>query len=230
MEDAMSLVYEERLSDSPFVESITRGRTVSEGISIRPSEYQMHLIFVKVQDMTRVVVTGALTSSGQVAWVEGLEGLWIRFKVGTYMPFLPAKHTVDTEKTLPETAFNGFWMNGATWQLPDFDNADTFLERLAKQNVLVRDPLITAVLEDEPIAVASRTLRHRFQHTMGVSQAYIRQVQRAKRASLLLQQGTPILDTVFELGYFDQAHLTRSLKRFIGKTPAQELIRACEET
>jgi AraC-like DNA-binding protein len=30
-----------------------------------------------------------------------------------------------------------------------------------------------------------------------------------------------ILDTVYQAGYFDQAHLTRSLRRFIGQTPAQ---------
>jgi AraC-like DNA-binding protein len=30
-----------------------------------------------------------------------------------------------------------------------------------------------------------------------------------------------ILDAVHEAGYFDQAHLTRSLKRLIGQTPGQ---------
>jgi hypothetical protein len=29
------------------------------------------------------------------------------------------------------------------------------------------------------------------------------------------------LQAALELGYFDQAHLTNSLKRFVGKTPAQ---------
>jgi methylphosphotriester-DNA--protein-cysteine methyltransferase len=36
-----------------------------------------------------------------------------------------------------------------------------------------------------------------------------------------LEQGMPIRDTVFEAGYFDQPHLTRALKHFIGQTPAQ---------
>ncbi len=34
-----------------------------------------------------------------------------------------------------------------------------------------------------------------------------------------------ILDTVERAGYFDQPHLTRSLKRFIGQTPAQIITR-----
>jgi methylphosphotriester-DNA--protein-cysteine methyltransferase len=36
-----------------------------------------------------------------------------------------------------------------------------------------------------------------------------------------LKQGVSILDTVHEAGYFDQAHLTRSLKYLIGQTPAK---------
>ncbi len=34
----MSIIYEERLSDSPYVETITHGRTASDGSSIRPAE------------------------------------------------------------------------------------------------------------------------------------------------------------------------------------------------
>jgi AraC-like DNA-binding protein len=42
-------------------------------------------------------------------------------------------------------------------------------------------------------------------------------------ATHLLQQGVSILDTVEQAGYFDQPHLTRSLKYLIGQTPAQIL-------
>jgi methylphosphotriester-DNA--protein-cysteine methyltransferase len=56
----------------------------------------------------------------------------------------------------------------------------------------------------------------------------IRQIERARHATYLLKQGVSILDTVHEAGYFDQPHLTRSLKFFIGQTPAQ-IIRADEQ-
>src|SRR3712207_8595796 len=49
----------------------------------------------------------------------------------------------------------------------------------------------------------------------GLSHSHIRQVERAQRAAALLQQGVSIPDTVFELGYFDQPHLTRSLKHWV---------------
>jgi hypothetical protein len=37
----------------------------------------------------------------------------------------------------------------------------------------------------------------------------------------LLREGVAIFDVVVGAGYFDQAHLTRSLKHFIGETPAR---------
>jgi methylphosphotriester-DNA--protein-cysteine methyltransferase len=49
----------------------------------------------------------------------------------------------------------------------------------------------------------------------------IRQIERARHAAVLLRQGLSILDVVYEAGYFDQPHLTRSLKYFIGQTPTQ---------
>jgi methylphosphotriester-DNA--protein-cysteine methyltransferase len=58
-----------------------------------------------------------------------------------------------------------------------------------------------------------------------MTQGTIRQIERARCAKNLLKDGISILDTVYRAGYFDQAHLTRSLKHFIGQTPAQ-IIRA----
>jgi hypothetical protein len=36
----------------------------------------------------------------------------------------------------------------------------------------------------------------------------------------------PIVDVVHLAGFFDQPHLTRSLTRFVGKTPAQIALEA----
>ena len=69
--------------------------------------------------------------------------------------------------------------------------------------------------------MAPRTLRHRFLRATGLTHCHIRQFERAQQAATLLRQGTSILDTVYALGYFDQPHLTRSLKQFVGHTPAQ---------
>lgn len=221
----MSLVSEARLSDSHLVESITRGRTLSEGSTIRPAESSWHIVVVKVNGVVMPLVVGPLMTSGIVSWGEGGEILWIKFKLGVHMPRLPFKNYMGLELPLPDASSKSFWLNGSAWEFPDFENADTFVDRLARDGALEFDPLVNAALRDQLPAIPSRTVRHRFLHSTGLTQTHIRQMHRAQGAAALLERGVSILDTIVETGYFDQPHLTRSLKRFVGHTPA-EIVRA----
>ena len=65
------------------------------------------------------------------------------------------------------------------------------------------------------------TSRRHFLQSTGVTYATFRQIERARYATILLREGVRILDVVSRLSYFDQAHLTRSLRRFIGEAPAK---------
>jgi methylphosphotriester-DNA--protein-cysteine methyltransferase len=66
-----------------------------------------------------------------------------------------------------------------------------------------------------------RTLQRRFLLSTGLTYKAMQQIERARKAATLLEQGVPIIDAAYETGFFDQSHLTNSLKRFIGQTPAQ---------
>ncbi len=137
------------------------------------------------------------------------------------MPHLPVRDYRDVEMTLPGAASHSFWLKGSAWQYPDYENVETFVDRLAREDVLVRDPVVEAVAQDHLQQMSPRTMRHHFLQSTGVTQGQIRQMRRAQQAAALLEQGSSILDTVFEAGYFDQPHLTRSLKQYVGYTPAQ---------
>ena len=219
----MSMISEKRFSDSPYVESVMRGLTLSEGMIIRPAEIHWHMVFVKHTGGTLALAVGPLTTSGIASWGEGGEILWIKFKLGVFMPHLPMKGRINAEQTLPDASRDRFWLKGAARQIPDFENVETFIERLIREDDLVHDPLVSAALQDAPVEVSPRTLRHRFLHATGQTQKHIRQYERAIKAASLLRHGISIPDTVFEAGYFDQPHLTRSLKHFLGYTPAQIL-------
>ncbi|HSS96471.1 MAG TPA: helix-turn-helix domain-containing protein, partial [Terriglobales bacterium] len=80
---------------------------------------------------------------------------------------------------------------------------------------------VDAALQGQPLDLSPRSVQYRFLHATGLTQATVYQIERARRATALLEQGNSILDTVYEAGYFDQAHLTRSLKRYMGQTPRQ---------
>lgn len=167
------------------------------------------------------MVVGPWTTSGVISYTEGAELLWIKLKLGTFMPHLPPRHFLDKETILPGAASQSFWLNGSAWQFPNYENVETFVDRLVRDDVLVCDPVVNAVLQDQPQELAFRTVRHRFLQATGLTQSQIRQAERAQRAAALVRQGVPILDTIYEAGYFDQPHLTRSLKQWVGYTPAQ---------
>ncbi len=213
----------DRFSDSPYVDTVMYGRTVRGGVVIRPAENQWHLCATRYQGGLQFIVVGPLTTSGVVTFTEGAEIVWIRLKLGTFMPHLPARAVMDVETILPGAARQSFWLKGAAWQFPDYENADTFIHRLVRQELLVHEPLVGAALARaaSPLDMPDRTVRHRFQRATGLTQGHVRQVERAKHAAALLRQGQSILDTVHAAGYFDQPHLTRALKQWVGYTPAQ---------
>lgn len=218
----MGFLHEERRSDSPYIESVIRGRTVGNGSMIRPAESHWHMVIARLQDDdVRVFAVGPWTSAGTLSYIEGVELLWIKFALGAYLPHLPLRNLLNREMPLPGASCQSFWLHGSTWRLPDFDNAETFIDRLARQDVLARDAMVEVVLQQRPHDLSSRTVRHRFLYATGLAQSSINQFERARQAESLLRQGVSIPDTVYELGYFDQPHLTRSLKRWIGQTPGQ---------
>ena len=217
----MTIISEERQSDSPYVESITRGQTLSAGSTIRPAEIHWHLVLRKLSSGIHLLVVGPWTTAGVASWGKDAELLWIKLRLGTFMPHLAPRSLLDSETVLPGASSSSFWLRGSAWQFPDFENADTFVNRQVRDEILARDPLIGAVLEDGAPRVASRTVRHRFLRATGLTQGHIRQMKRAQQALALLQDGASILDAADQAGYFDQPHLTRSLKRLIGYTPAE---------
>ena len=183
------------------------------------------MVFVKHNGGLQPLLVGPLTSSGEVSFVEGVELLWVKFKLGTFMPHLPVRNFLDVETLMPEASSKSFWLKSSAWQIPNYENVDTFVDRLVQDDVLVRDPLVSAALQDQVPEMASRTVRHRFLRATGLTQNHILQFERAQQAAALLEQGISILDVVYQLGYYDQPHLTRSMKRFFGKTPAQYIAR-----
>lgn len=217
----MSIIYEERTSDSPYVETVTHGRTASDGSTIRPAECHWHMVFVRQNGLARPLVVGPWSGAGVTSYTEDAALLWIKFELGTFMPHLPVRRLLDAETQLPEASSRSFWLKGSAWRFPEPDNAETFVDRLVREGVIVRDPLVSSTLRGRQHELSSRTVRHRFLRAAGLPQGSIRQLERARKAAALLRGGTSIAETVHELGYFDQPHLTRSLGRWVGYTPAQ---------
>lgn len=217
----MSAFFEGRTSDSPYIEIVWRGRVEQDYAPVCPADVRWNLLFTRYNGRIRVSAEGATSQFVPKTLFEGAEFLVIKFKLGVFMPYLPPGDLLNADAVLPQAAVQSFWLNGSAWQLPDFENVETFVGRMARTGLLVREPVVNGVLHEQQPDVSSRTVRRRFLYATGLTPTTIQQIERAQQAAALLEQGVPILDVVFQTGYADQPHLTRSLRRFIGQTPAQ---------
>lgn len=226
----MNLLFTDRISDSTYIEMISHGYSLSNGTLTRPAESCWHLIIVRQNRTVTPLMVGPLRTSGVATFAAGAEFLWIKFKLGVFMPNLPFKGILDRETPLPTAGSQSFWLQGCAWPLPNADTAEDFVQRLVREEVLLRDPLVNAVINDQPLQLSPRTMRERFLRSTGLSQVHIRQHLRANQAATLIAQGSAVLDVVEQLGYFDQSHLIHALKRFVGRTPNQIVGPLCQSS
>jgi len=194
---------------------------LGNGSSIRPAESHWYMVIGREGGNILPFVVGPWTEAGTAMWGEGAEILWIRFKIGVYFRHLPPSGFLNAEISLPDAGRDSFWLKGSAWQYPNFENVDIFVDRLRRTEALDYDPVVRETLNGHPPKVSPRTIRDHFLHVTGLSYSRIYQIERAQQAAALLQQETSIADVIHTLGYYDQPHLTRALKQWVGHTPAQ---------
>ena len=217
----MHSLFETRGSDSPYIEAVWRDRAGSNYAPICPASGHWHLLFMKRDGKPTVSIEGPLTRSKSVTQDEGVEWFGVTFKLGTFLTAVPTTELPDAQTILPLVIKTSFELAGSRWQLPDYDNVETFVDRLVREQLLVSDPLVKAVLAGQQPEVSPRTVRRRFLNATGLAPKTLEQIARANQAAALLEQGVSLLDATYQAGYADQPHMTRSLKHFIGYTPAQ---------
>jgi AraC-like DNA-binding protein len=205
------------------VEQVWRTRSENPGSFLSAAASNFEIVFTRQGRRTVVTMRGPETKARLAPVPEYADFVGITFKLGTFMPHLPASRLLDAQIDLPEASDHSFWLDSLAWQIPRFENAEVFVQRLVRRGLLAREPLVRAALEGQMNGVSLRSLQRRFLYSTGLSQRAIVQIQRARQAMELLERGKPILETVHELGYYDQPHMTRALRRLVGQTPAQIL-------
>lgn len=219
----MSFDFKIRPSDSPFVEAVWHTETMSHGEPfMSTAESRWEMVISKHMDKYTLSIRGpeARASLAQVP-AGHTEFFGIIFKRSVFMPHLPKKNLVNDAIHLPQSRRDAFTVIGGVFEIPTFENADTFVTRLMRNDLLTHDQIVDDALRGRTQGLSVRSLQRRFLHVTGLKHKTIQQIERARSALTMLQEGKPIVDVVHEAGYFDQPHLTRSLKLFAGQTPSE---------
>jgi hypothetical protein len=213
--------FEHRPSDAPFAHCVWAAESYRGGHFSSVAYPQSEVVVTHLDGAVTVSLRGPETHATR-AWCPP-SGSWvgIRFRRGVRLTALDLATGVDGGVTLPSSGKNRFVMAGDTWEAPTAENADVFVAKLVRAGLLVRDPLVGAVLSGASVREDVRTVQRRFARATGLSRQAMGGIERAHAATFMLRSGESILDTVAVLGFADQPHLTRTLKRLVGLTPAQ---------
>jgi len=217
----VGLRFETRGSDSPWVDTVwtcTSGQ-VTEMTSV--AAVCWGLVFWEREGRAYATVTGPETGTRTAPVPEGARFVGIEFAVGTSLRIVPTPALVDGGVELPDTTRGTFRLDGARWETPGPDDAEALVDRLVRAGAVVRDPVVTEVRRGHRPAVSERAVERRFRAATGLTQGAVRQIERVRLASVLLAAGAPVADVVAKLGYFDEPHLARALRRYVGRTARQ---------
>jgi len=214
--------FDHRESHSPHVERIWRSRSRQGGFFLSMAESSIEFVFTRLPEFSAVTLRGPVSKGVLVECPPNGEWLAVRFRLGTYLPQIATATLIDHQNIhLPMLPDGRFWFSGQAWEIPSYDNAENFVARLARAGVIARSHATDAAIEGDCGRMSLRSVQRHFRHVTGMTLSSYQQIERARHAAALLMDGSSVLDATFDAGYFDQAHLTRSVKQLIGTTPAR---------
>ncbi len=179
------------------------------------------LVFWEQAGRAYASITGPETRTRPAPVPEGATFTGIDFAVGTSLRQVPTPALVDGGIELPDTTRRTFRLDGTRWETPGPDDAEALVDRLVRAGSVVRDPLLAEVLRGDRPAVSGRTVERRFRAATGLTRGAVRQIERARTAAQLLAAGDTAADVVAKLDYFDEPHLARALRSYVGRTAGQ---------
>ncbi|TMR06995.1 helix-turn-helix domain-containing protein [Actinomadura soli] len=217
----MELRFGTRQSDSRWVDAVwtCTSEQVTEMTSV--AGVRWGLVFWQQDGRAYASVTGPETRTGTAPVPEGATFTGIEFAVGTSLRAVPTSALVDAGLELPDTTRRTFRLDGARWETPGPDDAEALVERLVRAGIVLGDPLVAEVLRGHRPDVSGRTVERRFRAATGLTRGAIRQIERARAAAGLLAAGDPAAAVVAKLDYFDEPHLARALRSYVGRTVGQ---------
>lgn len=235
--------FEGRTSSSPLVTGTwtTTSDQATAPVMMSTAAIQWEIVITRQQGDLTVMVRGPEAEAAPAPVPLDAEFFGIQFSLGTFMPGVDLRRLVGDGLALPTPSPRSLWLDGEAWELPTPDNADVFVDRLVATGLLVHDPVAAAVVQADlgapaghdplgPLAhprngdrgrLSTRSVERRVARATGLTRGTIRQIHRAEQAVDLLAGGVTPVEAVRRLGYADQPHLTRSVRRFFGRTPSQ---------
>src|SRR5678815_2405520 len=183
----MLITFADRPSDSPFIERVWQSHSDRAGVFRSMAACHWVMVVTHLQGKTFLTVRGPETKATMADLPAEGEWFGVLFKLGTFMPLLRSSDLRDRhDLTLPNATKRSFWLNGSAWEFPSFENMETFVHRLVRKGLIMTDRTVEAAIRGELQGITTRTEQRRVLRATGLTLGAIHQIERARRATILL--------------------------------------------
>jgi hypothetical protein len=208
----MGMTFHHRPGELPWIQRVWWCRSAGETSMTSVARAEWDLVLCAGPDGVSVSLQGAESAASRAPVPPASSFVGVRFALGVSLAAHPAATIVDTSVPLG-AGDDGLLGRHGAGRLEAGD-AEGLVSDLVARGVLV-----TAELP--PRERTTRTAQRHHRASTGLTHGLVRQIDRARSAAAWLRAGEAWPAVVDEFGYVDQAHLCRSMRRFVGHTPGE---------
>lgn len=206
-----------RTSTHPLIDRIWHSENIADGVYIATPDCAWDLLALRLQDGTRLMMlAGQQTKYLEVPYTAGTSAVVISFTASAYLAGFKGDELVDATIMLPNDDKGRFVLLDHAFEFPEYETAEELVKAMVSVGILKQDDVVASVLEGQPKAMSSRTMQRHFHEVTGISRKALDKIRRAQDAVKMLQAGTATVEVAAEVGYTDQSHLTKDLKKIMG--------------
>lgn len=209
-----------RTSAHPWIDVVWQTVCLTDGVYRATPDGSWDLILSCAPDGTATVfLTGQATEPVDVPNSEGEHSVVISFAAHV---FLAADTEVRTGATirLLEVQDGSFVLDGVRLPLPSFSDAEELVDKMVAAGLLQSDDLVARAFSERPKAASKRSVQQHFRKTTGITQKDFQLIRRAQEAVRQLKAGQNAAEVAAGLGYTDQSHMIKSIKKIMGHLPS----------
>lgn len=217
----MTQTFNSRSSPLGAIDTVWTAHALADGVYNATPDGSWDLIHIEKPGGEHLVfLTGQQSQPASVPYQAGEISVVISFAAHFFLQSGPLPPDGAVIEFLPVQA-GRFLLADLDLPMPTYDNAELIASELLAAGVLRVDPVVTGGLGLTKLAASERSLQRHFREATGLSQKSFEQIRRAQEAVRLLQAGGKPADVAIAAGYADQAHMTKSIKRIMGRLPTK---------
>lgn len=216
----MTQKHTHRTSAHPWIDVVWQTVCLTDGIYRATPDGSWDLILSCSPDGTPTVfLTGQATEPVDVPYSAGEYSVVISFAAHV---FLAAETEVRTGATIRflEVQDGSFLLDGVQLPLPSFSGAEDLVDKMVAAGLLKSDDVVAKAFSERPKAASKRSVQQHFRKTTGITQKDFQLIRRAQEAVRHLKAGQSAADVAAQLGYTDQSHMIKSIKKIMGHLPS----------